>query len=305
MFKPHVKTSYLQTCLQPHATRKEILVFHVKSVSHATIRVSIRVCYQNHCRLSGKSLTSGHHFTTMGKGKNAKRREKKRRQALRRAREEAAAAATAEPAAGAAAMMPLPNEAAMVEAMMNQFPGTSREQILQMRDRAFAYTQRHPQSEMMAKAHQVMTKTTSELHTSIEEIRGFSGPDIHVWHEVDGKIYDLAGGVDGDIQEYNRHNSNSRYTLRRAYPAALQEECFREFIEGKLARVMSVIAVPDVEQKLRREDPGLNSEKWKNSCVQRAAVLMGLYPDTFNRDTLRIGGVGWRDLQGRVHWEFG
>ena len=236
----------------------------------------------------------------MGKGKNARRREKKRRQALRRAREEGAAAA-AQPAA--AAMMPLPNEAAMVETMMNQFPGQTREQILELRNAALAYVQNHTKSEVMTKAHQVLTKTTSELHTSLEETRGFGGPDLHVWHEVEGTIYGLPGGINGDIEEYNKDNPNSRYTLRRAYPAALQDECFLEFVLPKIGRASTIPS--HAVEKLLRDVPGLNSEKWKGSCVERAALLMAHCPHTFDQDTLRIGGVGWRNQEGKVHWEFG
>lgn len=242
----------------------------------------------------------------MGKGKNAKRREKKRRQALQRAREEAAAAqapAAAAAQVAAAAMMPMPNESAMVEAMM-KMTGASKEHVLEMRDRAQKYVQSQPPDEVMAKAQQVLTKATSELHTSVDEIRGFGGSDMHVWHEVDGVIYGLPGGVNGDIQEYNKNNPNSRYTLRRAYPATLQEECFHEFVEGKLARAMMI--APHMVQEFMRADPGLDSKKkWKDKCLERAALLMAHRPDTFTRDTIRIGGVGWRDKSGNVHWEFG
>lgn len=240
----------------------------------------------------------------MGKGKNAKRREKKRRQALRRAREEAAAAATAEPAAGAAApaMMPVSNEAAMIEAMM-KMTGQTREEILEMRDIALQCVQSQPEDVVMAKARQVLTKPTSELHTSVEEVRGFSGPDLHVWHEVGGKIYGLPGGINGDIEEYNKDNPNSRYTLRRAYPAELQDECFNEFVLPKIARACRIPS--HAVGKILVDDPGLNSEKWKGSCAERAAFLMAHCPHRFDQDTLRIGGVGWRTQEGEVHWEFG
>jgi len=243
----------------------------------------------------------------MGKGKNAKRREKKRLQALQRAREEAAAAASAAPAAAeptaGAARMPVPNEAAMVGAMMN-ITGQSREHILEMRDIALNYVQSQPNNDVvMAKAHQVLTKTTSELHASVEEIRGFGGSDVHVWHEVDGAIYGLLGGINGDIEEYNKDNPNSRYTLRRAYSAELQDECFHEFVLRKIARATMIPS--HAVEKLLRDDPGLNSLSWNDRCVERAALLMAHCPGTFTQDTLRIGGVGWRDQQGKKHWEFG
>ena len=237
-------------------------------------------------------------------GKNAKRREKKRRAALRRAREEAAAAASAASAAAqpTAVMMPVSNESAMIEAMMNA-TGQTREEILQMRDKALNYVQSHPRDDVMAKAHRVLTKTTSELHASVEQVHGFGGSDMHVWHEVDGAIYDLPGGINGDIEVYNKDNPNSRYTLRRAYPAELQEECFQDFVSRKLARARMI--PPYAVENLLRDDPGLNSDTWNNRCAERAALLMAHYPDTFTQDTLRIGGVGWRDKSGTVHWEFG
>ena len=242
----------------------------------------------------------------MGKGKNAKRREKKRLRALQRAREEAAAAASAAPAAAeptaGAARVPVPNEAAMIEAMMNA-TGQSREEILQIRAKALNYVQSHPRDDVMAKAHRVLTKTTSELHASVEQVHGFGGSDMHVWHEVDGAIYDLPGGINGDIEVYNKDNPNSRYTLRRAYSAELQEECFQDFVSRKLARARMI--PPYAVENLLRDDPGLNSDKWNNRCVERAALLMAHCPDTFTQDTLRIGGVGWRDQSGTVHWEFG
>lgn len=240
-------------------------------------------------------------------GKNAKRREKKRRQARQRAREEAAAAATAEPAAGAvgaagAARMPVPNEAVLVEAMM-KMTGQTREEILEMRDMALRCVQSQPEDVVMSKAHQVLTKTTTELHTSVEEVHGFAGRDLHAWHEVEGKIYGLPGGINGDIQQYNKDNPNSRYTLRRAYPAELQDECFNKFVLPKIGRACRIPFA--AVEKLLRDDPGLNSEKWKGRCVERAALLMAHCPDTFDQDTLRIGGVGWRTHEGEVHWEFG
>lgn len=245
----------------------------------------------------------------MGKGKNAKRRKKKRLQALQRAREEAATAASAATAATAAAgstagaaRVPVPDEAAMVEAMMN-ITGQSREYVLKMRDTALNFVQSQPKDVVMAKAHQVLTKTTSELHTSVEDVHGFAGRDMHVWHEVDGAIYGLPGGINGDIQEYNKDNPNSRYTLRRAYPAELQNECFNEFVLPKIGRACRIPS--HAVEKLLRDDPGLNSEKWKGSCVERAALLMAHCPHTFDQDTLRIGGVGWRTQEGEVHWEFG
>ena len=251
----------------------------------------------------------------MGKGKNAKRREKKRREALRRAREEAAAAraaraagaARAAPAAGAAGAtgatgaasaapvaVHMPNEAAMIQAMM-EMTGQTKEQVLHMRDKALHYVQNQPPAKVMKKVTQSLTQSTRELHTTLEQIQGIGGSDMHVWHEVGGLIYDLP--INGDIQKFNKDNPDSPFTLRRAYPPALQEECFQKFVKSKLQRALMI--PPGVNVDLGSE------EKWENRCVERAAVLMALYPETFNRATLCIGGVGWREQSGAVHWEFG
>lgn len=241
-------------------------------------------------------------FKKMGKGKNAKRREKKRRQALRRAREEAAAARATDAAGAAGATtappvaVPMANEAAMVQAMM-EMTGQTKEQVLQMRDKALRFVQKQPPEKVMKKVTQTLTQSTRELHTTLEQIQGIGGSDMHVWHEVGGIIYDLPGGVNGDIQKFNKDNPDSPFTLRRPYTPDLQEECFQKFVKSKLQRAMMIPQGIDV---------GLGSEeKWENRCVERAALLMALYPDTFNRATLRIGGVGWRDSEGAVHWEFG
>jgi hypothetical protein len=235
-------------------------------------------------------------------GKNSKRRAKKRLQALQRARvarEEASAASAASGASAAStasASAPVAtSESAMVEMMM-QMTGQTREQVLRMRDKAFQYVQSQPADKVAAKVA-ALGGSTSELHTSLEEVQGIGGSDMHVWHEVDGVIYGLSCGVNGDIQEYNKNNPNSAFTLRRAYPPALQEECFEEFIRSKLVRARLI--PPSMAASLLD-----NEEKWKNRCGERAALLMVLYPETFTRATLRIGGVGWRQ-GGCVHWEFG
>lgn len=241
-------------------------------------------------------------FKKMGKGKNAKRREKKRRQALRQAREEAAAARATDAAGAAGATsaapvaVPMANEAAMVQAMM-EMTGQTKMQVLQMRDKALRYVQEQPPDKVMKKVTQSLTQSTRELHTTLEQIQGIGGSDMHVWHEVGGIIYDLPSGVDGDIQKFNKDNPDSPFTLRRPYPPSLQEECFQKFVKSKLQRALMIPQGIDV---------GLgNEKKWENRCVERAALLMALYPETFDRTTLRIGGVGWRDSEGTVHWEFG
>lgn len=241
-------------------------------------------------------------FKKMGKGKNAKRREKKRRQALRQAREEAAAARATDAAGAAGATsaapvaVPMANEAAMVQAMM-EMTGQTKMQVLQMRDKALRYVQEQPPDKVMKKVTQSLTQSTRELHTTLEQIQGIGGSDMHVWHEVGGIIYDLPSGVDGDIQKFNKDNPDSPFTLRRPYPPSLQEECFQKFVKSKLQRALMIPQGVDV---------GLgNEKKWENRCVERAALLMALYPETFDRTTLRIGGVGWREKSGIVHWEFG
>lgn len=241
-------------------------------------------------------------FKKMGKGKNAKRREKKRRQALRQAREEAAAARATDAAGAAGATsaapvaVPMANEAAMVQAMM-EMTGQTKMQVLQMRDKALRYVQEQPPDKVMKKVTQSLTQSTRELHTTLEQIQGIGGSDMHVWHEVGGIIYDLPSGVDGDIQKFNKDNPDSPFTLRRPYPPSLQEECFQKFVKSKLQRALMIPQGIDV---------GLgNEKKWENRCVERAALLMALYPETFDRTTLRIGGVGWREKSGIVHWEFG
>jgi hypothetical protein len=238
----------------------------------------------------------------MGKGKNAKRREKKRRQALRRAREEAAAARATDAAGAAGATsaapvaVPMSNEAAMVQAMM-EMTGQTKMQVLQMRDKALRYVQEQPPDKVTKKVTQSLTQSTRELHTTLEQIQGIGGSDMHVWHEVGGIIYDLPCGVDGDIQKFNKQNADSPFTLRRPYTPDLQEECFQKFVKSKLQRALMIPQGIDV---------GLgNEKKWENRCVERAALLMALYPETFDRTTLRIGGVGWREKSGAVHWEFG
>lgn len=203
------------------------------------------------------------------------------------------------------------NEQQVVERLMAQ--GLSRDEVMQLRDAAMEYVQDHPEpAKLMRDLQETTSRPTDKMYTSLEEMKKqWGGVDLHVWHEVmvHGKVmvYGIPGGVDGDTQEFNKNNPNSKYTLRCPYSPALQQECFEHFMKQTLEDAEKLAAKSPEHLRLLQECVLTNNNGmgWHRWCMRRAAMLMVAFPETFDRSTLRIGGAGWRLSDGTVHWELG
>lgn len=188
-----------------------------------------------------------------------------------------------------------------VECMMRD-QGYTLAEITRMREMARQYVSGQDRAQMVQALSENVKADHSELHTTLEDIQKPLGNDCHFWHEIDFKVYDLPGGVDGDVQKYRIDNPETRFTLRAPYNGELSKQCYEAMIV-LFRNIISEYSDED-KNKLRKQlEQRINEDKM--DCAPRAAALMELYPERFNEATLRVGGVGWRHGNGDVHWEYG
>jgi len=139
-------------------------------------------------------------------------------------------------------------------------------------------------------------------HETFEQCQGYMGRlDAHMWHEIDGKVYNLsehlciADLADGDAKQ-------PRWPIRKPFKPELSKQVI-DFARKQWETTVGEMTLEEIHVILRRENVDLLTSR--DRCTTRVYYLMMRWPNVFNASTLRAGSLGRRNQDGSMYWEYG